>query len=415
MKNKTSTQNVITGYGLVTPLGNSSWQTFSAILGEQTLARRARKLEEDYHPVDVIRQVGCVNFAQHSRLDPSIIIAEKAAREAIYMATHCEKMPKEPIPCILAASKGAMHALTQAANIIGKNSPGQGMPQHYPSLPAEDVLLAGAIGPHAYLAHHLSQRLNLNVLETIVAACASSLVAIDRARFLLDHCADISKVMVLSVEAAILPLFVHSYQKLGVLPPLDRKTYGGYPLDQSRQGFMLAEIGAAIMIEKTNAIAAGQTQLVNTAVSNHGLDSLRNDPKMAGLSRVAEKIIAGQPIDMIHPHATGTQGQDDHDTQELNVYQKLLGKNAKNVQLYANKGAIGHGLGASGLASIVLACLCAKSNIKPPMPWLKQPICTDLLLSAQRLGPEIKDFDHHAIFATGFGGHVAGVGIRYHR
>ncbi len=396
-------------------MGGSSWETFSNILSGHTLALRARKLEEDYTPVDIARQVGCIKFAQHSKLDPSIVIAERAAREALFMASGSEKLHEKPMPCILAASKGAMHALTEAHNFAEGKPVGAGMPQHYPIQRPDDIALAGALGPHAYLAHHLGQRLNLSIVRTVVAACASSLIAIDEAKLLLERNEDIDRVMVLATEAAILPMFVHSYQKLGVLPPLDRHRYGGYPLDESRQGFMLAEMGGALIIEKTAAITSGQTALTKSAVANQGFDIMRNHPEMHGLAYVAEEIFSDHGVDMIHPHATGTTGEDDHDQQELRIYENLLGNGCEDVEIFANKGAIGHGLGASGMASTVLACICAKSNIKPPMVWLEKPIASRFKLSKARTSGKIRKYDRHAIFASGFGGHVAGVGIRYQR
>ena len=405
----------ISGYGLITPLGASSWETFSSILSGQTLAKRARKLEEDYSPVDVTRQVGCIKFAQHSKLDPSIIIGERAGREALLMATGSEKLPETPMPCILAASKGAMHTLTEAFNFANDLQLGTCMPQHYPTQQPEDVTLVGMIGPHGYLAHHLSKRLNLSIIKTVVAACTSSLMAIHEAKLYLERNEDADRIMVISAEAALLPMFVHSYEKLGVLPPLNRHEYGGYPLDQSKQGFMLSEMGGAIIIEKTDKITKGQTELTKTAIANQGIDLMRSEPDMLGLKHVAKEIFDHSEINMIHPHATGTNGEDDHDVTELGIYENLLSEQCKDIGIFANKGAIGHGLGASGMSSVVLACICAKSNTKPPMPWLENPIASKFNLIKARKSDESIKYDNHAIFASGFGGHVAGVSIRYQR
>src|SRR5262249_26413210 len=102
-------------------------------------------------------------------------------------------------------------------------------------------------------------------------------------------------------------------------------------------------------------------------------------------------------------HAPGTL---DHDAVELDVYQKVC---ANRPLLYASKGALGHGLGASGLVSLVIACLSARAAKIPPMPWLDEPLDSPLLTRPH----ENADVTTPAIFAAGFGGHVAGAVIRH--
>jgi 3-oxoacyl-[acyl-carrier-protein] synthase II len=85
--------------------------------------------------------------------------------------------------------------------------------------------------------------------------------------------------------------------------------------------------------------------------------------------------------------------------------------------VYAVKGAIGHALGSAGLASLVIACLCAQVGRRPPMPWLEQPMNRSPLplepSSRALLGGGLADpKTTQAVFAAGFGGHVAGAVIR---
>jgi 3-oxoacyl-(acyl-carrier-protein) synthase len=74
--------------------------------------------------------------------------------------------------------------------------------------------------------------------------------------------------------------------------------------------------------------------------------------------------------------------------------------------VYACKGAIGHGLGAAGLTALVLAVMAARTKRRPPMPWLITPISCGLPLDLS--APPSRAIRRQAIFAAGFGGHVAG-------
>lgn len=414
----------VTGYGLVTPLGHSSWENFAALLNGRTLTSRSERLPEEIAPLDLVRALGCVADAQYASTDPAIALAERAAGEALYMAdpewtrrafdtgaVTGGKANRPTIDAIIGSSKGAVHALTAAANKVGHVRP---RPLAGPA-PA-DAHLAVALGPHGYLLHHLHQRLPLGNTRASVAACASSLTALHEARLALQRPGDASRprrILVVTSEAALLPMFVHSYARLGVLPPLTREGYRPRPLDQSRSGFMLTEIAAAVVLEAVDEIAPGQIELVDTAIAAESVDVIRTAPGMPALARIARQLLGAAPsrdgdgerIDLLHPHATGTI---DNDPAELAVYADALAGQAP-PDVYAHKGALGHGLGAAGLVSFVLACLCARAGRRPPMPWLERPIASPLRPAASAPPGKIT---RQAIFAAGFGGHVAGAVIR---
>ncbi len=359
----------ITGYGLISPLGHGAWPTFTALLEGRSIADRTAAIESPVDPVTLVRAVGGVSVVQHAAVDPAVDLAERAAREALVMAG----APPDPTPIVLGVSKGAMHALSRTV--------------------AEPLALA--IGPHAFLAHHLERRLRAPVIQSHVAACASSLTALHHARLTMEQ-TDTARLLVVTAEAALLPMFVHSYHRLGVLACPQPDHYCGRPLDRRRAGFMLAELGAAVVLETRPSDDA--IQLVDTAVAAEAHDMVRPSPDMDALHHVAAQLIGDREIDVLHAHATGTV---DNDEAELNAYRRC---GACFNDIYACKGALGHGLGAAGLVSLVIACICAKANRRPPMPWLADPI-------VDPVAPEGGATRTHAVFAAGFAGHVAGAVI----
>ena len=340
--------------------------------------------------------VGGVGTARFAAEDPAVDLAERAAREA------CDDAGVDPagLPAYLGTSKGA------AAGHAGAAARLLGGPDAAPVRGWDAA--AVALGPHALLARGLARRLGVAVADHRVAACAASLVALDAAAR--DVAAGrVDAALVVTAEAALLPLYVHSHARLGVLAAFD--DYAGRPLSAHRKGFVLSESAAAVVLRAGGVGGAGGaggpgsagTELVATAVAADGHDLIRPAPGMPALRRVAEAVTGGRPVACLHPHAPGTP---EHDPAELDALASVVGT---RPAVYAAKGAIGHGLGAAGLSALVVAALCARTRKRPPMPWLGEPLPSGFDLPAA--GGDLPE-GLHAVFAAGFGGHVAGASLR---
>ncbi len=439
----------ITGFGLVTPLGHSAWETFAALLAGRSIADRVSELPGDISAIDMVRAVGGVSFAQHSPCDPSVELAERAAREALMMAAVSDHQVRE-IPCIIATSKGAVHALTHAAD--RHISIASGLRAAHPATHqrVSDAHLAVALGPHGYLTHHLQRRLHLGDVTHLVAACASSLIALHRARLTLLHSFDDDaglrrneprRVLIITADAALLPAFIHAYHRLGVLAPLTPEGYRGLPLDEAAHGFMIAQAGGAIVLECVDddrwLAPRHAVELIDSSEACDAFDLIRPCEAMPALRHLADRLLRDRRIDLIHPHATGTEH---HDRFELDAIGAGLGRPSPDLKsqisnlksdrestvndresaaadrhptpmdasplpdFYAHKGALGHTLGCSGLVSTIIACLCARTQRRPPMPWLKRPVFPMISADSPR-----RSIRTQAVFAAGFAGHAAGV------
>lgn len=385
---------VVAGVGLITPLGMGAWPTFRALLEGRSISDRTAALPDGLPPTDLALAIGGVSAARHTATDPAVELAERAAREAAAMAN----VPAESLGLWLGTSKGAVARLSTRL--------GMGLPLD------EQCQETIALGPHGYLAHQLARRLGATPQRQHVAACASGLVALDAARRHLafaDGYGQAQYALVVTADAALTPAFVHSYLRLGVLADPTPDGYRQRPLDHRRRGFMLSELGAAVLLRKLpvgQAPRAGEIELVHTATACEADHMIHSSPAMPALEHVAQQLAtslpAGQPLDVLHPHAPGTP---EHDPVELDVLQSVFGESPR---LYACKGAIGHGLGSAGLASLVIAALAIRTRQVPPMPWLDQPI-----FPLRDPAPLRRDRPQsHAVFAAGFGGHTAGALLR---
>jgi 3-oxoacyl-[acyl-carrier-protein] synthase II len=392
---------ILAGWGLLTPLGLGAWSTFASLLKGRTLSDRASELPDDTAPVDLARALGCVVSVQHGHADPAIELAERAVREAAGMAG----VAPDGLPLWLGTSKGAIAHVSRQL--------GLGRPI------TEQLATCLTMGPHAYMSHQLTRRLHTTAMSQHVAACSSGLVALDAARQALLHASPGRSpyAMVASADAAITPALVYSYKRLGVLGEMTTKAYTQRPLDERRLGFMLSEMGVAVLLKRVepgDPLPEKSIELTNTATACEPYDIIRSPSKMTSLAKLWRQVRQGNSIDVIHPHAPGTR---DHDPAELGVLLPTPnpGESAP-PDLYAVKGAIGHSLGASGLASLVVAAMSLRSGKRPPMPWLTEPmkLPDGSPLPINAAAQTCSQSGTHGVLAAGFGGHLAAAILQGH-
>ena len=392
---------ILAGLGMVSVLADNAWTTFRRLLDGRTMDQRLEHFEQpNPDPVDLVRYVGSAAVADHVADDPAVELAERAIRQA------CIEAGVEPRDCaaVLGASKGAVTRLGQTARQWQAGHP----------LSERDAA-AVALGPHGFFTMALQNRLGLAIHGHRVAACASGLAALDAARRWMLQPDGPEQVIVATAEAALTPIYINSYRRLGVLASTMLADYRHRPLDQRRSGFRLCQLAAAVVLKKENNAVPSQThavELLDTALAAEAFDMIRPDPSMAAVRRIANQLFKTQAIDVLHPHAPGTTT---HDPAELAALVEVHRQYhaVPPTSVYANKGAIGHGMGAAGLSSLVIAAMCLRSGQVPPMPWLTQPMHTPCLNDHLTDQAQICDSaGSHAVFAMGFGGHVAGATLR---
>jgi 3-oxoacyl-(acyl-carrier-protein) synthase len=367
----------ITGVGLVTVLGQSGDETFSALLAGQSIS--------DHSKVP--------GFAGPLR---AISLANHAAAEALSHARWPRSICSSPdTALVVGTSKGTIESwisppspLTPSAYTQGEGW-GEGLKKNseingsrFPGLAEITISLAQTFhfGPGPRL--------------TISSACSSGLHALARAALAIES-GEARRALVVAADASVHPLFISSFERLGILAP---EGHGCRPFDQNRAGFIISEAAAAICLESLDH-ATGKP-LVNIDAWSLGSDAAHLtgcDPRAAALKKMLQRI-APPDLDLIHAHATGTRL---NDPVELSALSSLPWK-APPI-LYSHKAALGHSLGATGLISAVINCLChihgkIPGNIRSinplPMPTLHfprdpfhHPIRQSLALAAGFAGP----------------------------
>jgi 3-oxoacyl-[acyl-carrier-protein] synthase II len=349
---------VITGLGLVTPLGRGVDLTWQALLAGRCIL--------DHAPAPGIESAKAIRLAS--------LAATEALRQSGWDA---QVRGDVRTALVMGTSKGPVE---------------EWMRGPWPHL-------MGGVGQTVgLLAHELA--MNDGPRTTVAAACASGLQALALAAQMIAH-GQAGRALVVAVEASVHPLFISSFARLGVIAP---PGHGCRPFDRHRRGFLMSEAAAAVCLESPqNPVGRPLAQIDRLALGGDAARLTASDPAGRTLRRLLAQVIDGRPIDLIHAHGTGTVL---NDPIELSALESSV---PTPTILYSHKGALGHSLGASGLISIVLNCLSHQHSLVPPNVQTHEPLPTESIRISSR--STIARISRSAAIATGFGGPAAAVSL----
>jgi 3-oxoacyl-[acyl-carrier-protein] synthase II len=241
---------------------------------------------------------------------------------------------------------------------------------------------------------------------TVSAACASGLHALIRGAMMVRS-GEARQVLVVAAEASVHPLFLGSFQRLGVLAkPGD----GCRPFDRSRTGFYMSEAAAAVVLEaeaSTDSATDGVVYVDRFALGGDATHLTGGDPQLRTLRRLLARVVDNRPVDLVHAHGTGTPTNDDA---ELAAIESGLADHSTPAALYSHKGALGHSLGAAGLLSVVINCQAHATGTIPPNVQTRDALPTARL--ALSSGCVRRPVRRSIAIAAGFGGATAVVSLR---
>ena len=233
-----------------------------------------------------------------------------------------------------------------------------------------------------------------------MAACATGIWAIAQGAMLIQS-GQYQRVITGAIEAPITPLTIAGFGQMGALA----KT-GAYPFDLQREGLVLGEGGAVLILESAELATQRQAKIYGeilgfglTADAYHG-----NSPEPTGKSAIIaikqcleRSQITPTDIDYIHTHGTATQL---NDRIESKIIQSLF---SDKLAISSTKGSTGHTLGASGALGVAFSLMALQQGILPPCVGLRQPeFNLNLITSAQA-----RKIHQALCFSFGFGGQNA--------
>ncbi len=211
----------------------------------------------------------------------------------------------------------------------------------------------------------------------MTGACSGGLYALDYAMKTLAYDKDTKAMLVGGADTCVGPFTTFYFQNLQALSP-----DGCRPFDLERNGFVLGEGGAALILERLEDAVARRTRIhgLILGVGMSGVSTNDLNPDAEGTSQIkaitsALKFagIKEEDIGYINAHATGTPQGDE-------IEYKLMESLFPNQTMVSNKGQIGHCLPTSGLIESIYTILALRDQMSPPIVGLCDPLAEGMIL-----------------------------------
>ncbi|GAB3350763.1 beta-ketoacyl-[acyl-carrier-protein] synthase family protein [Modestobacter lapidis] len=402
----TSTADVVvTGMGATTPLGGDVASTWEALLaGRSGVSRLTDDWAQEF-PAQLVARLAVdpaeqIDRVRARRLDRSQQVAVIAAEEAWRDAGGADAgVDPERVAVVVGTGIGGALTLLDQDDILEAKGPRRVSPHTIPMLMPN--------GPAAAVGLAVGARAGVHAP---VSACASGAEAI---RWGLDllRLDRADMVLVGGTEACVHPLPMAGFAAMRAMSTRnDEPQRASRPFDKGRDGFVLAEGAACLVLERADSARARgakvHARLAGAGATADGYDLVAPHPEGAGGARAMVAAIrdAGlTPADIGHvnAHATSTPIGD---TAEAMAIHGTIGE---HTLVTATKGSTGHLLGAAGALESVFTILALRDQLVPATANLDDPDdhAAVQALDIVRREPRKASFSAALNDSFGFGGH----------
>jgi 3-oxoacyl-[acyl-carrier-protein] synthase II len=413
---------VITGLGLVTPLGCGVEASWSRLLQGQSGARRI----EEFDVSDLSCQIGCfvprgplsegkfdpndwMEPKEQRKVDDFIIFAMGAADQALDDAGWKADTPgkQERTGVLIGSGIGGLDGIADTAILLKEKGPRRVSPFF---IPGRLINLASG---YVSIKHGLK-----GPNHAVVTACSTGAHAIgDAARLVALGDADV--MLAGGTESPLCRLAVAGFAACRALSTgfNDRPAKASRPYDRDRDGFVMGE-GAGVVVLEALDHARARGAHIYAEVIGYGLSGdayhitapAENGDGAYRCMRaaLARAGIGPSDIQYVNAHGTSTPMGDEI---ELAAVERLFGNAAGKLAVSSTKSATGHLLGAAGAVEAIFSVLAIRDNVTPPTLNLDNPsVSTAIDLVPHE--SKTRDIDTVLSNSFGFGGTNASLVLR---
>ena len=363
---------VVTGLGATTPLGGDVASTWSEMLEGRSGVRRITEPWAEDLPVRIAAAAAAdpsevVGRVQARRMDRCEQLAMAAAREAWTDAGSPEVDP-ERLGVAVTSGIGGIGSILAGYDTLKEKGWSRLSPYTVPMLMPN--------GSAGWISMEFGARAGAH---SLVSACASGAEAIGYGMDMIrSGRADV--VIAGGTEAAILPLNIAAFAAMRALSTRnDEPERASRPFDKGRDGFLLGE-GAAIVVLESEEHAAARGAVVQATAAGVGYSAdahhiAQPDPQGTGIisaiqRALADADVAADQVTHVNAHATSTPAGDVVEGQAIVA---ALGPAADGVVVSATKSMTGHLLGGAGALEAVATVLALREAVAPPTINLDDP------------------------------------------
>jgi len=374
---------VVTGIGLVTPLGGdveTSWKNL--IAGKSGAGRISH-----FDATDYACRIACeVKPADHEygfdpgkrvdhkvqrQVDPFIVYGIDAAGQALEDAGLTDRPEEERLRTgvSIGSGIGGLPGIEKESLVLHERGPKRVSPHFVHGrlinlISGQVSIKYGLMGPN----------------HAVVTACSTGAHSIgDAGRMIVMGDADI--MLAGGSEAAICPIGIAGFAQARALSTNfnDEPERASRPYDRDRDGFVMGEgAGVVVLEEYEHAKKRGAkiyAELVGYGLSGDAYHVTAPHPEGAGAYRAMEMAMKRSglslgDIDYVNAHGTSTPLGDEL---ELGAVRKLFGNDIAHLSMSSTKSAIGHLLGGAGAVETIFCILAMRDQIVPPTLNLDNP------------------------------------------
>ncbi len=375
---------VITGLGLVTPLGCGVEATWSRLLEGRSGARRI----EEFEVSDLAAQIACfvprgplsegkfnaddwMEPKEQRKVDDFIIFAmgaaEQALKDAAWTADTADKQYRTGV--LIGSGIGGLDGIAETSLLLRDKGPRRVSPFF---IPGRLINLASG---YVSIRHGLK-----GPNHSVVTACSTGAHAIgDASRLIALGDADV--MVAGGSESPICRLAMAGFAACRALSTgfNDNPTKASRPYDKDRDGFVMGEgAGVVVLEDLEHARARGAkiyAEVIGYGMSGDAYHITAPAEDGDGAFRcmraaLARANVSVSDIDYVNAHGTSTPMGDEI---ELGAVERLFGNTAGDLSMSSTKSATGHLLGAAGAVEAIFSVLAMRDNIAPPTLNLDNP------------------------------------------
>ncbi len=374
---------VVTGLGLVTPLGAEVETVWKNILASKSGAGRITRFD----PTDYKCRIACeVKPADHEygfdanlrvdhkvqrQVDPFIIYGIDAAGQALEDAGLTDMSEEERFRagCSIGSGIGGLPGIESESLVLDRKGPSRVSPHFVHGrlinlISGQVSIKYGLMGPN----------------HAVVTACSTGAHSIgDAARMIRDGDADV--MLAGGAEGAICPIGIAGFAQARALSIHfnDAPEKGSRPYDRDRDGFVMGEGAGVVCLEEyEHARKRGAhiyAEVIGYGLSGDAYHVTAPHPEGSGAFRSMEMALKKsglnlEDIDYVNAHGTSTPLGDEL---ELGAVRRLFGDDLKKMSMSSTKSAIGHLLGGAGAVESIFCILAMRDQIVPPTLNLDNP------------------------------------------
>jgi 3-oxoacyl-[acyl-carrier-protein] synthase II len=373
---------VVTGLGMVTPLGCGVEQTWSRITAGDSGLREIREFDVSDMPAKVAAFIprdgeGAYNPddwmepKEQRKVDEFIVFAMAAAKQALRDAGWTPKTYEEQCATgvLIGSGIGGLGGIYDATVTLKEKGPRRISPFF---IPGRLINLASG---YVSIEHGLK-----GPNHAVVTACSTGAHAIgDAARLVALGDADV--MVAGGAESPLNRLAIAGFAACRALSTSFNETpiRASRPYDRDRDGFVMGE-GAGIVVLEEYEHAKRRGAKIHAEIVGYGMSgdahhitspSEDGDGAFRCMSAALKRAgLTAADVDYVNAHGTSTPLGDEI---ELKAFERLVGNNAAKISMSSTKSAIGHLLGAAGSVEAIFSILAIRDQIAPPTLNLDNP------------------------------------------